>query len=144
MRCFRRIGLLLGLTLSLSGCTSEQPGPPQTRPKGGLKRIITNPASQNDVRQITQLYLAYETTFNKPPSKPEDLKEDLKGGAGKMYKAIEDGTYVVVWNIRNPSGQDVVVYEKDADDRGMRWVGRGDGSVKAMDETEFKQALGHK
>jgi PBP1b-binding outer membrane lipoprotein LpoB len=137
----RRIALLLALAVCLAGCASDKPAPPQTGPKGGLKRLITNPGSMNDVRQIAELYVAHETEFNKPPSRPEDLKDDLvKGGAGKIYRAIEDGTYVVVWNVRNPSSQKMLVYEKDADDKGMRWVAMGDGSVKKMNEAEFKQA----
>jgi hypothetical protein len=137
--------LLVGLVFGLSGCAGQNPNTAmQTGPKGGLKRVITSPGSANEVRQIAQLYVAYETLNNKPPSRPEDLKDDLvKGGAGKIYHSIEEGTYVVVWNVRNPSGK-VVVYEKDADDRGMRWVGMGDGSAKAMTEAEFKQALAQK
>jgi hypothetical protein len=99
----------------------------------------------NDVREIARIYIAYELSFNKPPSKPEDLYDDLvKGGAGKMYSGIKNGTYVVVWNVRNPSSQNVLVYEKNADADGLRWVGRGDGSTEKMNEAQFKQALKQK
>ncbi len=132
--------VLLATALLPAGCGQN---PTTSQPAGSqfsLKKAITRQAVPNDLRQIALSYQGYIDTFHKPPAKLEDLKADLQG-AGKLYQAIEDGYYVVVWKVRQPSSNTILAYEKDADSDGMRFVVTGDNAVKKLNEQDFQAAL---
>jgi NADPH-dependent ferric siderophore reductase len=60
-------------------------------------------------------------------------------------KLLKDGDVVVIWGVRQSSlpstSQTILAYEKNADEKGERYVLMADcSSVKAMNEQEFKSA----
>jgi hypothetical protein len=105
-----------------------------------LRKTIARQGVFEELRQLVLTYQDYNTTFGKPPAKLDDLKS-LERDAPKLYQALKDGYYVVVWNVNSFSPNHVLAYEKDADENTQRFVALGDGSVRKMNQTEFDAAL---
>ena len=61
-----------------------------------------------------------------------------------VEKAIKDGYYEVVWNVRELSSNVLIGYEKTPDEYGRHLVVMGDASVSKITEAELKAALGQR
>jgi len=145
-----QIGLVaLGAAFLLPGCGKSASSAATTPSKGGggapaqmsLRRVIDRSRVQNDFRQLALYYANYSALQNRSPGKLDDLKADIERDMPKLYKAIEDGDYVVIWSLPHLSSEVVLAYEKEPDENGLRWVAHGDGSVKRLPPEEFEKAL---
>src|SRR5207237_129048 len=64
-----------------------------------LRASAASNSTSNDLKQIALAYHTYINKFKQPPSKLEDLqKVKLETDAAAVYKAVQDGKYVVQWN----------------------------------------------
>src|SRR5262245_36322602 len=129
--------LLLASALALAGCRRpaapsttappSSPGPSSVTPhgggRGGVGAILPSVGRQtglNDLKQIALSYLNFAST-GRSPSRLEDLT-DLKQEAPKVYQAIADGQYVVLWNanLRTPAGTSntILAYAKEVPTQG--------------------------
>ncbi|HLN33398.1 MAG TPA: hypothetical protein VK395_37065 [Gemmataceae bacterium] len=106
-----------------------------------LRRVIDRSRVQNDFRQLALYYANYSALQNRSPGKLDDLKADIERDMPKLYKAIEEGNYVVIWSLPHLSSEVVLAYEKEPDENGLRWVANGDGSVKRLNPEDFEKAL---
>jgi hypothetical protein len=140
-------GLLITTVSLLAGCSN---GASSSSPaaQGGaapgqmsLKRVIHRPEVSNELNQLGLYYQLYSTDNHRSPKSLADLKPSIERDMPKLYKAIEDGYYVVVWGIPTLSSNVVVAHEKDPDENGMRQVLLGDGSVRRMNNEELQTAL---
>jgi hypothetical protein len=135
-----------------AGC--ERPAPPApakapsgtvTAPaQGSLKGKIARQGVSRELQQIAMLYVDYHATFGKSPGSLEDLKPSMERDAGKLYQAIKDGYYVVVWKLPTLSSNVVLAYESEADESGQRFVATGDGAVNKLSAADFQAAVPHK
>ncbi len=144
--------LVLTLVLALAGCKeggAKQDGGNAAKPaadEGPSKEDIragigkTLPSAQRgfaglDLQNIAKLY-AVNALTGTPPKGVQDLR-DLDA---RTRHAVEDGTYVVVWNVTGTGGTDpVVAYEKDVPEKGGM-VATLNGAVTRMTPQEFKAA----
>ncbi|MHB1422312.1 MAG: hypothetical protein ACYC3I_03760 [Gemmataceae bacterium] len=160
MRCLNaRLFTLLLLPLVLPcGCkknaapaqASLSPPPPAAPNGGGLQPPGVNPGvmstlpsagrvnPSNDLRQFYLYYKDYENG-QKSPSCVEDLPE-LRRDMSSVYKAIQEGVYIVYWNAPvNAGGQTILAYVPDAPIKGGV-VLLMDGSVANMTPEQFQAA----
>jgi hypothetical protein len=138
-------GLCLGLTLFLGGCsnkgpaTSEDAGPASGPRKGVLARTIDVGKIKEQLHQIGIAYNSFLAVGRAHgPAKWQDLMEDL-GNDASIRKAFSEERFILVPNAA-PGGNQLLAYEKEPDDKGIRYVVMADGSVKNMDKSEFEAA----
>jgi hypothetical protein len=92
----------------------------------------------NDLKQIALHYKSYGDG-TRSPAKLEDLP-DLKRDMAKVYQAVQDGIYVVYWNVHpTTSGSAILAYVRDAPTKGGVVV-RFDGSIDNLTAEQFKTA----
>jgi len=108
--------------------------------KGGVARVINRTAIASNLKQIG---LAYQMCDN-PPKGPDDLLPYLDNNQ-TFAKWLKEGDVVVIWGVRTanvPSpGQTILAYEKEPDEKGMRYVLMADNSsVRPMTIQEFDTA----
>jgi hypothetical protein len=111
---------------------------------GGVGAMLPSVGRQmglNDLKQIALSYLNFAST-GRSPSRLEDLT-DLKQEAPKVYQAIADGQYVVLWNanLRTPAGTSntILAYAKEVPTQGGVVVFL-DGSARSITVQEFQAA----
>ncbi len=125
---------------AVSGAPTSSSHQTNTRPIGplGVRQITL---SLNDLRQAGALLLAYYNENNGWPRNEVELQTALRE-MPYVYKAILSGDYIFV-PAKNPDlipgAQTVIIYEKLPDKSGIRLVLFGDGSVKRISLSEFKQ-----
>ena len=142
--------ILVGVASLLTGCskatvTSQAGGnaPNVSQGVGKLLPAVGRETVMQDLRQIGIYYRLEVDTAGQGPAKLEDWRE-LKKDLPKLYQAIEEGRFVVIWNTspglmsEGPS-RTVLAYEKDAPTKGGV-VLLGDGSVRQMSVAEFQAA----
>lgn len=143
----KRLALLLLLLSPLCGCGRRRAPPAPVKEEkpdieGGLRKTfpsVDRLASASELRVLYQHYIDYNSAHGKSPSRLEDLAE-LKRDRPRIYKAIEDGVYVVQWNASlSGSGQAILAYVRDAPTKGGE-VLLMDGSAKNMTAEEIKAA----
>jgi hypothetical protein len=98
----------------------------------------------NDLRQIAQVYIQYELDMGRPPANAQEFINYIQRDAAKIARAIQDGWYIVYWNVRPsqlPSGSSntVLAYDTDTPSQGG-WVAMADGTAKRMTAQEFAAA----
>ncbi|HEY1859299.1 MAG TPA: hypothetical protein VGG61_03040 [Gemmataceae bacterium] len=133
--------LVVALVLVALGCGGSGSTVPNPTGKGGLARMIDRSKIREQLRQIG---LAYQLSGDNPPKGPDDLLPNLENNQ-TFAKLLKDGDVVVIWGVRQSSlpstSQTILAYEKNADEKGERYVLMADcSSVKAMNEQEFKSA----
>jgi hypothetical protein len=114
---------------------------PNPTGKGGLARVIDRSKIREQLRQIG---LAYQLSADNPPKGPDDLLPNLENNQ-TFAKLLKDGDVVVIWGVRvgsvPSSGETILAYEKNADEKGERYVLMANCStVKALNDQEFKSA----
>jgi len=132
--------LPLALLLAFAGCKQdkEEEGPSKADIRKGIEKrapLVQRHDAGMDLRNIAQLYCA-DALGGSPPKK----LEDLKGLDRATMQAINDGTYVVLWNAGpNTPGTAVLAYEKSVPTKGGM-VANFTGTVLRMSPQEFKAA----
>jgi hypothetical protein len=112
------------------------------RPKGGIPRAMDVQEVKNAMKQIGLAYHNCVTTNNKAPTKMQDLMPFLERNA-MIEKMLTDGSVVFIYGVRiqdmiEGSSNTLIAWEKDADNRGLRVVLFGDGSVDMLPDDEFQ------
>ena len=92
---------------------------------------------RKDLRYLG-LYLQNHQKNGRFPSKLDDLA-DMKRDLPLVYRAIEDGAYVVYWNAPLTPAEAIVAYERDAPTKGGE-VLAADGSVAHLTPERFREA----
>lgn len=121
-------------------------GSPSVMPSGGggggVGAILPSVGRNTglvDLQNIGKYYLA-DATLGMPPTRLEDMRE-LKRDAPKVYQAIQDGQYVVLWNakLNTPAGTSntILAYVKDAPTKGGPVLFL-DGSARNVTPQEFQ------
>jgi hypothetical protein len=139
----------LALVVFLNGCAQKEESkrraaPPTGTPapaQGNLRKFISRQGVHNEIRQLGLFYQQYNLNYGRPPANLEALESYMGQDDPKLIKAIKEGYYTVVWNIRNLSSNVVLAYETEQDDNGLRFVVMGDASVTKMSERDFQTAL---
>src|SRR5262249_12775973 len=121
-------------TSSSSGAPG-QPGVGAHVVRGKEKRSL-----ENDIRQLAQLMVAYNTENGHPPKSWEEFKPYIQREAGRIVQEIEEQQIAVLWGAPLNSGT-IIAYEVQADLRGSHVVARGDGSVVTMPTAQLQAAL---
>lgn len=144
------VAIVLAASMLLPSCGPQTASTKGNTPNvtGGIGKqlpAVGRHAVMNDLRQLGVAYPQYVATAGQGPAKLADWTE-LKADAPKVYEAIEDGRYVVIWGVRllavaNDAGlsNTILAYEKDAPNQGGG-VLMADGSVKTMTAPEFQAA----
>jgi hypothetical protein len=95
---------------------------------------------QTDVKLIGLAYInAFQNKQGMPLKGIEDLAYE-RHREKELTKSLEDGVYVVIYGVdlnKPESKGTIIVYERDADARGKRFVALSDGEVKYLSEKEF-------
>jgi hypothetical protein len=112
------------------------PGKAQTRPREIMDRV----RAETQLHSMGQLLQTYHGEFNRYPARLEDFLEYIKRDAPHEYESLRTGYFVMTLDPR-PTGDKVVVYEKDQDLNHMHLVLMGDGSVQRMTEDQFQAAV---
>ena len=106
--------------------------------RGAQKRV-----NENDLRQLAQYYVMYQTENGRPPSSEEDFKTFVKQdpNARSLAAALDEGNIVVVPNAQL-SSTSVVAHEKQPFAlRNNRVVAFGDGHVETMQDEDFQRII---
>ncbi len=103
-------------------------------------KVLKRKADTDDLKNLLLAYLNYTERQHRSPAKLEDISRALRGSP-KILEAVQDGFYVVVWKMPNPSSKTILAYAKDPEADGTRLVGRGDGSVSRLSQEQFEIAL---
>jgi len=119
-----------------------EPLPEANRPKGGIPRAMDVQEVKNAMKQIGLAYHNCLTSNNKAPGKMQDLMQFLERNA-LIEKLLSDGSVVFVYGVRiqdmtQGTSNTLIAWEKDADNRGLRVVLFGDGSVDMLPDDEFQ------
>ena len=150
--------LALSLLLWLPGChKGPEPSGSVSLPAGGPATALAArsqpPAAEPAMRgkpdavpldpskdlRYLGLYLQNHAKNGRSPSKLDDLTE-MKRDLPQVYRAIQDGAYVVYWNAPLTPAEAVVAYQRDAPTKGGV-VLAADGSVSDMTPEQFRGAL---
>jgi hypothetical protein len=136
----------LAATLLASGCApapSTPPAgpPPNNDPRGkipaGLLPAVDRFDAGTDLHQLGEMYKA--ATVDRGPANVQEMG-NLQLQAPQLYKAIQEGRYVLYWGVNPLAPANAVLgYEKDAPSKGGV-VLLMDGSVHPMSAEEFKTA----
>jgi hypothetical protein len=113
------------------------------RPKGGIPRAMDVQEVKNAMKQIGLAYHNCVTSNNKAPTKLQDLMQFLERNAMIEQMLADGGPVVLIYGVRpqdmtDGSSNTLLAYEKDADNRGLRVVLFGDGSVDMLPDDEFQ------
>jgi hypothetical protein len=116
---------------------AARPQPPGTEPAlpGKQAAVPLNPSK--DLRYLG-LYLQNHGKNGRSPSKLDELA-DMKRDLPQVYRAVQDGAYVVYWNAPLTPVEAIVAYERDAPTKGGT-VLAADGSVSHLTAEEFRAA----
>lgn len=118
---------------SQTGGSGDSPAVAYARRIPVMDRTLT----QNDLRSLGMFLQTYKSAQNKWPTKLEELTE-MKIESPKIYNAVADGQYVVVWGA--PADATVIAYEA-ATVKGSGSVLTGGGEIRLMTAEELRQAL---
>jgi hypothetical protein len=144
--------LLLAGAVSM-GCAKTEPAPTKTQAPlsagqiardaapGSLRQKISRAGVLNELHQFGIFYRMYNLERNRSPGSLDDMKPYIERDASRLYQAIKDGFYEVVWNVPELSGNALLAYQKTPDEDGNHQALMGDGSVKKMTENEVQEAL---
>lgn len=121
--------LMWCVTLGLAALAAGGPAAAQPKPR------VVDASMMKEIGIAWNLYL---TNSGKAPARAADLDEFLESPGVK--KALANGDIVLVANAK-AEGSRMIAYEKEADNKGLRFVTFGDGSVKSVDEKDFKKLL---
>jgi len=129
---------LVGVALGCGGSGSTVPNPTG---KGLLARSIERAKYSGYFHQIRQAYVACDLNDGHGPADLERLKPELESNRA-ICDSIQNGQIVVIWGVslQNTPGNAVLAYEKDADDKGKRFVLLAGGGIEEMQDAEFKAA----
>jgi hypothetical protein len=144
--------LLFAGVLSM-GCAKTAPAP--TKPQaplsagqiardaapGSLRQKISRAGVLNELHQFGIFYRMYNIERNRSPRNLDDMKPYIERDAFRLYQAIKDGFYEVVWNVPELTSDALLAYQNTPDEDGNHQVVMGDGSVKKMTEIEVQNAL---
>jgi hypothetical protein len=117
------------------------PAPQNNRPKGGVARGMDVQTVKNNMKQIGLAYHNCVSSNRKPPAKWQDLMQFMEPGI--IQTMLTDGSIVFIYDVgfmdmTEGSSNTILAYEKDADNKGLRVVLFGDGSVDILPEYEFQ------
>lgn len=140
----RRAALALALgVLLVGGCKRKAAEPTTEAPSGkpAIGKYIPSFGRHLAAHDLGQISLCYMAAASAPRSL-QDLA-DLKRDMPKVYKAIEDGEYIVLWGadpLRAPAGttNTVLAYDKDVPENGGV-VAFLDGSIRTVTAQEFEK-----
>lgn len=122
---------------------NPNPNPPVVKPKPSLisavARRIDRPERQNELKQIGTFYQLIRTERGRPPADLKDFMAYCQRDIPGICKAIEEGYYVVVPNIK--SGNGVIAYEREPDIHDMHLAILADLSVHTVTTGELKAGL---
>jgi hypothetical protein len=121
-------GLLVAtLSVLAVGCRGK------TAPSGSPQAI--------ELKQFHAMYQHFVKSEQKPPRQLSDLaKKQYEGIYPVAVRSLQQGKYVVVWNVQGKEAGAVLAYEKDAPTQGGA-VLMADGTVRIWSADELKAAL---
>ena len=128
------VPLPAGSPATANAARSQPPGA-ETATRGKPDAVPLNPSK--DLRYLG-LYLQNHGKNGRSPSKLDDLP-DMKRDLPQVYRAIQDGDYVVYWNAPLTPADAVIAYERDTPTKGGV-VLVADGSVSRLTPEEFRAA----
>jgi hypothetical protein len=136
---------MLMCAMAVLGChrpkSDESPPPTVKKEPQSLKQMISSKSVPNDIRQLALLYRTYSLDFNRPPASLAEFKAYIQRDARKLASQLDEGLYVVVWNVRDLSSNSLIAYESKPDEQGVRLVAMGDGDVQKKDNETFQRLL---
>lgn len=155
----RSLTIMLILTLgTAAGCKKDEPAPkplpvaqnpnpnpnpPAAKPKPSLisavARRIDRPERQNELKQIGTFYQLIRTERGRPPVDVKDFMAYCQRDIPVICKAIEEGYYVVVPNVK--SGNGVIAYEREPDIHDMHLAILADLSVHSVTTEQLNAGL---
>jgi hypothetical protein len=119
---------------------APQQGGAEMKPGSKLKKKIDFLDWQNEMRQIAQYYKLFELERNRSPKDVREFQDYVKKDWPDLVKWIDEGYYVVLPNVRPPSGN-IIAYQNRDLRFGTRYVVRMDGSFHELPEMQFQQEL---
>jgi predicted Zn finger-like uncharacterized protein len=123
----------------------EEAQPEKKRPVGAAARTLEVTKIQNALRQLGQAYRTFEVDKNRGPKSQQELGPYYQN-ISEINDAFTEKKLTFIWGasrqslMENGDSNTVLAYETDADYQGMRMVLFGDGSVRGLNEEEFRQA----
>jgi hypothetical protein len=101
------------------------------------------PAVAREKSELAEFYKVYQHFKKSQERAPAELDDLATTQYEMLYpgtmKALQEGKFVVVWNVNTKDGATVLAYDKDAPEKGGP-VLMADGAVKIMSATEFAAA----
>jgi hypothetical protein len=118
------------------------PLPDNPRPKGGIPRTMDVQELKNAMHNIGLAYHNYASANNKAPMKLQDFFTVMDRNALIETLLKDDGAVVFIYGVRpqdmtQGTTNTILAYEKESDNKGVRVVLYGDGSVELLTDGEF-------
>lgn len=102
-----------------------------------------DPAVVREKVEFHEIYRAYQHFVKSQEKPPADVSDLATTQYEMLYpatiKSLQDGKFVVVWNVQTKDPRTVLAYDKDAAEKGGA-VLMADGTVKTMTPLEFAAA----
>ena len=125
MKSALKILLLLVLLIAANGC-------------GGARFDNKLAQEKRELGELYDWYLNYAKSHESPPADLSQADEDeITNSAG--LRAVKDGKYTVVWNLKTRDAATILAYEPAAPTQGGI-VLLANGAVRKMTADEFKRA----
>jgi hypothetical protein len=113
--------LFVVLVALAAGCgRTDANGDPQTR----------------ELERIYEIYQLHVKNHQRPPAELSDLKQ-YERIHPSILRLLQEGKYIVVWNVNDKNSGTVLAYEKDAPTNGG-WAVMANGTVKRLNADAFQ------
>ena len=121
-RLFAALFVLVGLFLT-TGCGGKE-----------------DPAVVREKVEFQEIYRVYQHFVKSQEKPPAELSDIATTQYEMLYpvtiKSLQDGKFVVVWNVNSKDARTVLAYDKDAPEKGGA-VLMANGTMKTMTAREF-------
>jgi hypothetical protein len=135
--------LILGSALLLVAACGPRSTQPESTQKSLPKRAIDRTESFAGLIELARGYATFVADKNKAPKNLDELKA-YGALTPKAEKGIQEGKYVVIWNVNTMDSRVVIAYEKEGGDDGNPYVATADGAVNKMTPEQLQAALANK
>jgi glycerol-3-phosphate dehydrogenase len=99
-----------------------------------------DPALVREKVEFQEIYRVYQHFIKSQEKPPAEMSEIATTQYEMLYpatlKSLQDGKFVVVWNVNTKDARTVLAYDKDAAEKGGA-VLMANGTVKTMTAREF-------